>query len=129
MVRLPRTNHGGSRVRAKIPRKWQTYNAGYSRFGMDDMISNNKVSLSIMVVIVIAFTSGCATTQNDDAGDPFESANRAHLVCNRADPANPGSDVGNVLEVAAFKEGFKESWRLIDVDFNFFGLAVLIADI
>ena len=48
----------------------------------------------------------------------------AHLVRDRADPADPGGDVGRFGVVPAPKEPLEEAWWLVDVELHVDELAV-----
>ena len=49
------------------------------------------------------------------AEQPLQAVDRAHLVGDRADPADPRNDVGHLREVAAREEGFEEARGLVDL--------------
>jgi hypothetical protein len=44
----------------------------------------------------------------------FDGSARRHLVCNRADAADPGRDVGRLGVAAPPQEGLEEARRLVD---------------
>ena len=58
-----------------------------------------------------------------DAAGHLHRRYRAHLVGDRADPADPGGDVGDLREAAPAQEGLEEAGRLIDVELDLLDLS------
>jgi hypothetical protein len=53
---------------------------------------------------------------------------RAHLIRDRANAADTGSDIGDFLEEAVDQEALEEARRLIDIQTDLDGLAILQSD-